>query len=366
MNTIGKLCTLTIYGESHGPSIGAVLDGLPAGTVIDWDEVRREMARRAPGQSALTTARKETDAFTVESGWFEGHTTGTPLAVRIANGDQHSRDYSTLRRLMRPGHADYAGRVRYGGWNDHRGGGHFSGRLTAPLVLAGAVARQILRREGIVIGAHILRIADVEDAPFPPLGAGAEALEGLSRQALPLLDPSQEAPMREAILAAKNDADSVGGIIECMAEGLPPGLGDPLFDSVESRLSQMLFSVPAVKGVEFGEGFRFAAMRGSEANDPMRWEDGAVRCTANHNGGLTGGITDGAPLLFRAVIKPTPSIGRAQQTVDMESGEDAVLEVRGRHDPCIVTRAVPVIEAAAAWTLLDILMESRVWKGGPR
>lgn len=366
MNTIGKLCTLTIYGESHGPSIGAVLDGLPAGTVIDWDEVRREMARRAPGQSALTTARKETDAFTVESGWFEGHTTGTPLAVRIANGDQHSRDYSTLRRLMRPGHADYAGRVRYGGWNDHRGGGHFSGRLTAPLVLAGAIARQILRREGIVIGAHILRIADVEDAPFPPLGAGAEMLEGLSRQALPLLDPSQEAPMREAILAAKNDADSVGGIIECMAEGLPPGLGDPLFDSVESRLSRMLFSVPAVKGVEFGEGFRFAAMRGSAANDPMRWENGAVRCTANHNGGLTGGITDGAPLLFRAVIKPTPSIGRAQQTVDMESGEDAVLEVRGRHDPCIVTRAVPVIEAAAAWTLLDILMESRVWKGGPR
>lgn len=366
MNTIGKLCTLTIYGESHGPSIGAVLDGLPAGTVIDWDEVRREMARRAPGQSALTTARKETDAFTVESGWFEGHTTGTPLAVRIANGDQHSKDYSTLRRLMRPGHADYAGRVRYGGWNDHRGGGHFSGRLTAPLVLAGAVARQILRREGIVIGAHILRIADVEDAPFPPLGAGAAVLEGLSRQALPLLDPSQEAPMREAILAAKNDADSVGGIIECMAEGLSPGLGDPLFDSVESRLSQMLFSVPAVKGVEFGEGFRFAAMRGSEANDPMRWEDGAVRCTANHNGGLTGGITDGAPLLFRAVIKPTPSIGRAQQTVDMESGGDAVLEVRGRHDPCIVTRAVPVIEAAAAWTLLDILMESRVWKGGPR
>lgn len=172
--------------------------------------------------------------------------------------------------------------------------------------------------------------------------------------------------MREAILAAKNDADSVGGIIECMAEGLPPGLGDPLFDSVESRLSQMLFSVPAVKGVEFGEGFRFAAMRGSAANDPMRWEDGAVRCTANHNGGLTGGITDGAPLLFRTVIKPTPSIGRAQQTVDMESGEDAVLEVRGRHDPCIVPRAVPVIEAAAAWTLLDILMESRVWKGGPR
>lgn len=364
MNTIGRLCTLTIYGESHGPSIGAVLDGLPAGAAIDWDEVRREMARRAPGRSALATARKEADAFTVESGWFEGHTTGTPLAVRIANGDPHSKDYSTLRRLMRPGHADYAGRVRYSGWNDYRGGGHFSGRLTAPLVFAGAVAKQLLRQAGVSVGAHILCIADVQDRPFPPLGVGREALEALSHRELPLLDEAQEAPMRAAVLAAKDAADSVGGVIECMAEGLAPGLGDPLFDSVESRLSQMLFSVPAVKGVEFGDGFALAGMRGSEANDPLRMGDGRVRPVSNHNGGLTGGITDGAPVIFRAVIKPTPSIGRAQHTVDAERGEDAVLEIRGRHDPCIVPRAVPVIEAAAAWTLLDILLESRVWKGG--
>lgn len=364
MNTIGRLCTLTIYGESHGPSIGAVLDGLPAGAAIDWDEVRREMARRAPGRSALSTARKEADAFTVESGWFDGHTTGTPLAVRIANGDQHSKDYEMLRRLMRPGHADYAGRVRYGGWNDWRGGGHFSGRLTAPLVFAGAVGRQLLRQAGVAIGAHILRIADVWDRPFPPMGLPAEALGALAAQELPLLDAAQEAPMRAAILAAKDAADSVGGVIECMAEGLAPGLGDPLFDSVESRLAQMLFSVPAVKGVEFGEGFAFAGMRGSEANDPLRMEGDRAVPAANHNGGLTGGITDGAPLLFRVVVKPTPSIGRAQETVDIETGENAVLEIRGRHDPCIVPRAVPVIEAAAAWTLLDILLESRVWEGG--
>lgn len=364
MNSIGTFCTLTIYGESHGPSIGAVLDGLPAGAVIDWDEVRREMARRAPGRSALATARKEADAFTVESGWFNGHTTGTPLAVRIANGDQHSKDYDLLRHVMRPGHGDYAGHVRYGGWNDYRGGGHFSGRLTAPFVFAGAVAKQLLRKEGVVIGAHVQQIASVRDASFPPLGLGAAALEALSRAELPLLDRTREAPMREAVLAAKNDGDSVGGVIECMAEGMPAGAGDPLFDAVESRLSQMLFAVPAVKGVEFGGGFALAAMRGSEANDPLRMEDGAVRPAANHNGGVTGGLTDGAPILFRVVVKPTPSIAKVQQTVDLDTGENTALAIRGRHDPCIVPRAVPVIEAAAAWVLLDLLLESRVRKGG--
>ena len=418
MNSIGTFCTLTVYGESHGPSIGAVLDGLPAGAVIDWDEVRREMARRAPGRSALATARKEADAFTVESGYFAGHTTGTPLAVRIANGDQHSKDYDLLRHVMRPGHADYAGRARYGGWNDYRGGGHFSGRLTAPLavriangdqhskdydllrhvmrpghadyagraryggwndyrggghfsgrltaplVFAGAVAKQLLRQEGVAVGAHILQIADVRDASFPPLGVGAEALAALSRDELPLLDRTKETPMREAILAAKNDGDSVGGVIECMAEGLPAGVGDPLFDAVESCLAQMLFAVPAVKGVEFGDGFALAGMRGSEANDPLRMEDGAVRPAANHNGGITGGLTDGAPILFRVAVKPTPSIARPQQTVDLDTGENTALAIRGRHDPCIVPRAVPVIEAAAAWVLLDLLLESRVRKGG--
>lgn len=366
MNTIGRLCTLTIYGESHGPSIGAILDGLPAGVTIDWAEVTREMARRAPGQSALTTARRETDAFTVESGYVDGHTTGTPLAVRIANGDHHSADYSRMKAVMRPGHGDYAGQVRYGGWNDVRGGGHFSGRLTAPLVFAGAVARQILRRQDVHVGAHIRRIADVEDRPFPALGLDAEALAALGREALPLLDPEKAEPMAAAILRAKEAGDSVGGVIEGMVQGLPAGLGDPLFDSVESRLAQMLFSVPAVKGVEFGDGFALAGMRGSEANDGMYWEGGSVRLASNHNGGLTGGITNGAPLLFRVAVKPTPSIALPQHTVNLHTGADEVLTISGRHDPCIVPRAVPVIEAAAAWTVLDILLESAVWKGAPR
>ena len=364
MNTIGNLCTLTVYGESHGPAIGAVLDGLPAGAVIDWDEVRREMARRAPGRSALSTARKETDAFTVESGYFQGHTTGTPLSVRIANGDPHSKDYDLLRHVMRPGHADYTGHVRYGGWNDYRGGGHFSGRLTAPIVFAGAVAKQLLRAEGVTVGAHILRIAHVWDAPFPPLGVAAETLAVLAADDLPLLDGTKAEPMRAAILAAKRDGDSVGGVVECMAVGVPAGAGDPLFDTVEGRLAAALFSVPAVKGVEFGDGFAMAGMRGSEANDPMRFEDGRVVSAANHNGGVLGGITSGAPLLFRAAVKPTPSIAKPQRTVDLDTGEDTELSVRGRHDPCIVPRAVAVIEAAAAWTLLDLLMERRARKGG--
>lgn len=357
MNTIGTAIRLTIYGESHGPSIGAVLDGLPPGVSIDWDEVRRHMERRAPGRSALATDRKEKDAFEIQSGYFEGYTTGTPLCILIRNGDQHSKDYSDLRHLMRPGHADYAGHVRYGGYNDYRGGGHFSGRLTAPLVFAGAIARQILRRRGVVISAHVQQIAGIEDRRFSPLGETAEQLEALTWQELPLLDASREAPMREAVRKARSAKDSVGGIIEVMAAGMPAGAGDPLFDSVESELAKMMFSVPAVKGVEFGDGFALAGMRGSEANDPLCYDGGKVRTRANHNGGITGGITNGAPLLFRVVIKPTASIARAQDTIDLDTGDNAVLTITGRHDPCIVPRAVPVVEAAAAWTLLDILMQ---------
>lgn len=359
MNTIGNHITLTVYGESHGISIGAVLDGLPAGFAVDWDEVRREMERRAPGRNAMSTARKEADAFTVESGFFEGRTTGTPLCARIQNSDQHSKDYSDLSHLMRPGHADYAGHVRYGGFNDYRGGGHFSGRLTAPLVFAGAVAKQMLRERGITVGSHIQSIAGITDEKFSPLGESAEKLDALTRETLPLLDASRENAMRKAIEDAKNDGDSVGGVIEVMAIGLPAGIGDPMFDSVESSLSHALFSVPAVKGLEFGTGFALAGMRGSEANDAMRYEDGEIKTLSNHNGGITGGITNGAPLLFRLVVKPTPSISRPQKTVDLATGKDAVLEIRGRHDPCIVQRAVPVVEAVTAWVLLDILLSSR-------
>lgn len=359
MNCFGKKITVTIYGESHGVSIGAVLDGLPAGMAIDWDEVRQEMERRAPGRNTLSTARKEADAFTVESGYFNGHTTGTPLMVRIVNGDQHSKDYDLLRHVMRPGHADYAGHVRYGGYNDYRGGGHFSGRLTAPLVFAGAVAKQALRPHGIVIGSHILRIGPVEDRHFDPLGESLERLGTLREKTLPLLDESREEEMRAVIEAARREKDSVGGVIEGMAAGLPAGLGDPFFDSAESQLSHMLFSVPAVKGIAFGDGFSMSARRGSETNDSLRYENGTVQAATNHNGGITGGITNGMPLLFQAAIKPTPSIGKTQHTVDLESGENCELAIRGRHDPCIVQRAVPVIEAAAAWTILDLLLQGK-------
>lgn len=357
MNTIGDRIKLTVYGESHGVSIGAVLDGLPPGIRIDWEEVTREMERRAPGRNKLSTDRKEKDAFVVESGYFHDATTGTPLMARIQNGDQHSKDYDQLRHIMRPGHADYAGYVRYGGYNDYRGGGHFSGRLTAPLVFAGAVAKQILKTKGITVGSHIERIAGIEDRRFQPLGETAETLEALTRETLPLLDPSKEEAMRLAIRDARSAMDSVGGCIEVMAVGLPAGAGDPMFDSVESQLSHMLFSVPAVKGVEFGDGFALAGMRGSEANDAMHFEGKNIRTLTNHNGGITGGITNGMPLRFRLVIKPTPSIAKEQETVDLDTGENCTLSITGRHDPCIVQRAIPVIEAVTAWVLLDVLLQ---------
>lgn len=358
MNTFGQRIRVTIYGESHGTSIGAVLDGLPAGEVIDWDAVKLEMARRAPGRNAMSTARHEADAFTIQSGFFNGHTTGTPLCAVIANGDHHSKDYEQLRHIMRPGHADYSGKVRYGGYNDYRGGGHFSGRLTAPLVFAGAIASQILARHGVTIGAHILQIKDVCDKKFMATGETTNCLQTLKSMTLPVLDVDKAALMEQAILAAKNSSDSVGGIIECMATGLPAGLGDPFFDSVESQLSHMMFCVPAVKGIEFGDGFTLAGMRGSQANDSFYYDGDTVKTKTNHNGGINGGITNGMPLLFRVAVKPTPSISQVQDTVDTDTEENCKLEIKGRHDPCIVQRAVPVIEAAAAWTLLDIWLST--------
>lgn len=354
MNTFGNKITVTIFGESHGTAIGAVLDGLPAGEVIDWDAVRIEMARRAPGKNALSTARSEKDAFTIDSGYFNGHTTGTPLCMRIVNGDHHSKDYDQLRHVMRPGHADYSGKIRYGGYNDYRGGGHFSGRLTAPLVFAGAVASQILARHGVVIGAHILQIGSVCDRKFSPLGEDAAWLQTLKTHTLPVLDADKAAAMEAEILAAKQDQDSIGGSIECIIQGLPAGIGDPFFDSVESQLSQMMFSIPAVKGIEFGDGFALAAMRASQANDDFYYDQHTVKTRTNHNGGINGGITNGMPVLFRLAVKPTPSISQPQQTIDTDTKQNCTLEITGRHDPCIVQRAVPVVEAAAAWTLLDM------------
>ena len=354
--TFGRNLRMTIFGESHGKGIGLVLDGVPPGTPIDEGFIQEEMARRAPGQNRISTQRQEKDAFIIESGVFENKATGTPLCVLIPNSDQHSKDYSLLKDVMRPGHADYAGKVRYKGFNDYRGGGHFSGRLTAPLVFTGALAKTVLAQKGIVVGSHIARIGQITDSLFNPLGETAERLLGLRKHTLPVLDESKAPLMEAEVLSAREQQDSVGGIIEVMATGMPSGIGDPFFDSLESRLSHVLFSVPAVKGVEFGTGFAIAALKGSEANDPMTFDGGVVRTTRNNNGGITGGISNGMPVLFRVAIKPTPSISRPQQTVNVTEGKDTILEIKGRHDPCIVPRAVPVVEAVTAWVLLDMLL----------
>lgn len=355
--TFGRNLRMTIFGESHGKGIGLVLDGLPPGTLIEEEFIKEEMARRAPGQNKMSTQRQEKDAFIIESGVFEGKATGTPLCVLIPNSDQHSKDYSILKDVMRPGHADYAGRVRYKGFNDYRGGGHFSGRLTAPLVFTGAVAKSILAQQDIIVGAHVVRIGQITDVLFNPLGETAQCLQELRTHTLPVLDKSKATLMEAEIMSAREQRDSVGGIIEVMALGMPPGTGNPFFDSLESRLSHALFSVPAVKGIEFGTGFAMAALKGSEANDPMTFEGDKVRTIRNNNGGITGGITNGMPVLFRVAIKPTPSISLPQQTVNVSEGKDTVLEIKGRHDPCIVPRAIPVIEAVTAWVLLDMLLD---------
>lgn len=359
---LGMNIKMAIYGESHGKSIGVVLDGLPPGLALDEEAIAKEMARRAPGQNALSTARKEKDAVEIQSGFFNGYTTGTPLCARIVNSDQHSKDYSILADKMRPGHADFAGRVHYQGFNDYRGGGHFSGRITAPLVFAGAVAKQALAQQGIIVGAHILQINDVSEKRFNPLGMTDAELFALSKKSFAVMDDAVGEAMQQRILQAKGELNSVGGVIEAMAVHLPVGIGAPYFDSVESRLSQALFSVPAVKGVEFGDGFGFAALTGAEANDAMHYEDGAVKCFTNHNGGITGGLTNGMPLIVRVAVKPTPSIAQEQKTVSLKEHKDTTLTIVGRHDPCIVQRAVPVIEAVIAWTLWDLLLEAKKWE----
>ncbi len=360
-NTFGQKLKVTIFGESHGVAIGCVIDGLPAGISIDWDAVRQDMARRAPGSSALATPRKEKDAFEILSGYFNDHTTGTPLAMEIRNGNQHSKDYDILKDNMRPGHADYTGHVKYGGFNDYRGGGHFSGRITAPLTFAGSIARQVLSAKGIHIGAHVTRIAGIEDRRFDPLCESEETFASLRKEKLPVLTKDVGEKMEEAILDAKAEGDSVGGIVECMVTGLPAGLGDPFFDSLESELSHMMFSIPAVKGIEFGDGFGLAAMKGSAANDCMHWANGKVETTTNHNGGILGGISSGSPVIFRLAIKPTASIGKSQPTVNLAEKKDTLLTIGGRHDPCIIPRAIPVIETAAALVILDEVLGTGDW-----
>ena len=358
----GMNIKMAIYGESHGASIGLVIDGVPPGLKLDLEQIEKEMARRAPGKNQLSTQRKESDSFAIQSGFFEGYTTGTPLCVVIKNSDQHSKDYSILKDKMRPGHADYAGFVRYQGFNDYRGGGHFSGRLTAPLVFMGAVAKQALAQAGILVGAHILQIADIKEENFNPLGIEDKKIAELADKDFAVMDDTIGEKMQAKILEAKAELNSVGGVIEAMVTNVPAGLGAPYFDSVESRLSHALFSVPAVKGVEFGDGFGISEMTGAEANDQLHYEEGKVVAETNHNGGITGGITNGMPVIFRVAIKPTPSISREQKTISLQEKCDTTLTIVGRHDPCIVQRAVPVIEAVTAWTMWDLLLEAKKWK----
>lgn len=343
----------SIFGESHGPAIGVVLEGVPAGLELDMAAVQKELDRRRPGKDGVSTARKEADVPKILSGVFEGKTTGAPLCAVMENADQHSGDYEKTKDLARPGHADWPAHVRYGGCNDYRGGGHFSGRLTAPLVFAGAVAKQLLAPKGIKIGAHISSIYGINDAV-------AEDMDGLLAVAdkeFPVLDDACGEEMRQAILEAKQEQDSVGGSIECMVFGLPAGVGAPDFGlNVEGIFSQHLFAVPAVKAVAFGAGAAFSLMRGSEANDPLYVDDdGSVKAEQNNAGGINGGITNGMPVVFEVTMRPTPSIARTQFTVDMAKMENAELELRGRHDPCVVHRAVPVIEAAAALAACQLL-----------
>lgn len=352
-NTFGSAVSLTIFGESHGPAIGAVLDGLAAGLPVDTDFINIRMDRRRARGDGLSTARTEPDEVEFLSGVLDGHTTGTPLTLMVRNTNTRSGDYARTAALLRPGHADYTAFAKYEGYQDARGGGHFSGRITAAAVAAGAICEQVLQSMGIRVYTHIAACAGVEDAPLS--SAAGLVMPEPEPGHFALLDPDKEAPMQAAIRAAGSEGDSVGGILETVVTGMPAGVGEPWFDSVESTLAHLMFAVPAVKGIEFGTGFGFAALRGSQANDAFRMRDGQIRTATNRNGGINGGITNGMPIVLRTVVKPTPSIYRAQDTVDYPARQDAVIQIKGRHDPCIVPRAAVVQNSLTAFGILDLL-----------
>ncbi len=332
-----------------------VIDGLPAGEAIDFDAVLAQMARRAPGRDKTATPRKESDLPRVLSGMLGDVLTGAPLCAVIENTNTRSQDYGDLLAKPRPGHSDYTAYIKYHGANDIRGGGHFSGRITAPLVFAGAVCRQLLERRGIQIAAHIQSVGSIHDKPFDPVAVPSALIKRLSASSFALIDESAEEPVRAEIEAARLAQDSVGGTIECAVTGLPAGVGEPMFDGLEGAIAKAVFGVPAVKGIEFGAGFALAAMRGSRANDAFCYQNGHVVTETNHCGGILGGIANGMPLIFRCAVKPTPSISQPQKTVDLQTGENTVLTIHGRHDPCIVPRAVPVIEAVTALAIINEL-----------
>ena len=350
-SSIGENLRLTLFGQSHSPAVGMTLEGLPAGFEIDPDRLAAFLARRAPGQNAWSTPRREADLPEFVSGLVGWKTCGVPLTALIRNTDTRSADYAALRETPRPGHADYTASVKYHGFQDAAGGGHFSGRLTAPLCVAGGVCLQVLASPGIRIRARILSVGGVRDE--------GEFTSPVSEKPFPTVSDARGEAMRALIAEKKAAGDSVGGIVECVAEGLPAGLGDPIFGGMENRLAALVFGIPAVKGVEFGEGFSSASLSGSENNDPFALRDGEVITATNHAGGILGGITDGMPLVFRAAFKPTPSIALEQRSVHLPTQTETALRVPGRHDPCVVPRAVPCVEAAAALAILDAWLGRR-------
>ncbi len=356
MNAFGRNLRISIFGESHGAGVGITLDGLPAGLALDEAAIQADLDARRPGRSALVTQRQESDRAQYLSGLYRGHATGAPLTVWIANEDTRSRDYSELVRKPRPGHSDWVARVRSHGFNDFRGGGHYSGRLTAALVAAGAVVEPLLAQHGIQVEAHLHQVADRAGATLPTAAEMAERVPG---SAVYTAHAEMEQAFVDLVDGARRDKDSVGGVVSFVAEGCPVALGDPFFDSVESRLAHLFFSVPAVKGVDFGSGFAGVALRGSEHNDPYHATAGRIETTSNHAGGILGGLTTGAPVVGRVAIKPTSSIFQPQQTVDLATGQDATLELKGRHDPCIAIRAVPVVRACVRLVLADFILHAR-------
>ena len=352
-STYGELIKLSIFGQSHGSAIGMTLDGVPAGLPVNLDKLQSFLNRRAPGQNDFSTPRREEDAPEFLSGIVNGYTCGAPIAAIIRNQNTRSADYEQLKDCPRPGHADYTAQIKYNGYQDAAGGGHFSGRLTAALCIAGGLCKQWLETRGIRIGAHISVIAGIADDPvyLDWINPDLDAID----TDFPVLNPSSGEKMRQAIAAAKADGDSVGGIIECIITGLPAGIGDPMFGGMESRIAQIVYGIPAVKGLDFGSGFSGSYLRGSQNNDAYTVVNGDVRTVTNNAGGILGGITNGMPLVFQTAIKPTPSISRKQNSISLKNMEETVLQVNGRHDPCIVPRAVPVIEAAAAIAVYDAL-----------
>lgn len=351
----GRNISLTVFGESHARAVGAVIEGLPAGEEID-EELIMQFMRRRMGGKPWSTPRREEDKPVILCGLLNGKTTGAALCAIIENNNTRPADYENMKKIPRPSHADYPAFVKYNGANDRSGGGQFSGRLTAPLCAAGAICEQILERRGVKVAAHLSRAAGVDDKPFDPCNPDGGLFEKLKLKEFPVIDDEAGGRMIEQIIRAKGNMDSVGGVVECAVTGLEPGLGEPIFGSVESRLSSMIFGIGGVRGIEFGAGFLAADMTGSLHNDPYCIVENEIKTVTNNHGGIIGGLTSGMPIIFRAAFKPTSSIGLPQRSVDLDSLEETKLEIRGRHDPCIAVRAVPCVEAAAAVTVLDILM----------